>query len=56
MSGLTGWTVLDLPGETGIDFFLKVNDLLPGARPDERILAFAVAGKRSALLDSSRKR
>jgi hypothetical protein len=57
VSGQVGWTVLQSDGDSGMEFFMKASELIPGSHPDERILAFAIAdGKRSSLLDSSAQR
>lgn len=50
-SGVVGWTVVGTEDSGPIEFSIDVARLLPGARPNERVYAFALGGgKRSELL------
>jgi hypothetical protein len=52
-SGETGWTALTMDeAHEGLEFDIKVKDLLPAARPEDRIIAIAVSGgRRSSIVN-----
>lgn len=53
-TGQQAWTRLEAEAEAGMEFSIRMADLLPGSKRDDRILIFAISGgKRSALLDSA---